>query len=397
MSGNDRYLAEIRWSGDIDCSKQECGMPSRRSLLKKGVASALVSAVAPWSVSRPPMKRVLVLGGTYFLGPAIVAALLKSGHEVTLFNRGKTNPELFPQLEKLRGDRQLDREDLRVLAGRRRWDVVVDVWPSEPMMTSATASLLADRVERYLYVSSIVAYANLRTASAPVAEDAALRDVAQYVPNLPYEQGKALSEHMLDRIMPGRNAVLRPTGIVGERDDEIAMIYWLWRMRRGGAVLAPGDDSDPVQWIDVKDVGELAARIVASASVGAFNAVGPQNPITLSGMLNEMNAHFGARAQLRWVSNYWLDSQQIRSGIDLPMWRPPAQWGAFYRISPAKSLATGLSLRPAAATFDAALGWYDLAHAGSPDPRTTSVNRGITVEREAQLLQAWDAAGHRAA
>lgn len=362
----------------------------RRLILSASRIAALSPILGVAHTDRPSARlKILLLGGTNFLGPAIVAAALAANHTVTLFNRGRTNPELFPEVEKLRGDRTIDAANLGALQGARTWDAVVDVWTDDARMVDATAVLLKERTRRYLYVSSIAAYADLK-ALPPITEIAPIRNIHRYEPGLSYSDGKALCERTLAGIMADRSIMVRPTSIVGDRDDEVTMVWWLWRIRRGGRILVPGNGDDAVQWIDVKDVGRFIVALIERDAVGSFNAVGPNTHETTFGdMIRTMSKAYRNHSEPVWVPKDFLYGLGLKSGTDLPLWRPSSEWGSFYKVSATKSLHAGLQYRPEGSTFADVLDWYDASHPGSPHPYLVKSNRGISAERESTVLAAW--------
>jgi 2'-hydroxyisoflavone reductase len=192
------------------------------------------------------------------------------------------------------------------------------------------------------------------------------------------------------RLMPDRSIIVRPTSIVGDRDDEMTMVWWLWRMRHGGRILAPGDGSDAVQWIDVKDVGRFIVALIERGVAGSFNAVGPSAAQeTFGEMIRTMFKGYGKVADLVWVPKDFLYGLGLKSATDLPLWRPSSEWGSFYKLSAMKSVQSGLRYRSEQRTFADVLGGYDAAHEGSPHPYLVKSNRGISAERESMVLTAW--------
>src|ERR1039458_1039205 len=246
----------------------------RRSFIKSSLLASAASAyssflASPTFASAAP-KRVLVLGGTLFLGPAIVESALAAGHIVTLFNRGVTNPTLFPNLEKLKGFRSSDPqdEDLSALS-RRHFDVVVDVWPNDPAVAASAAELLRDRAGHYLYVSSIAAYDSSEFANAGVEETAPMEPWNSS--GRKYNRGKADSERRLHAIFGEKLTIVRPGPIKGTRDTTPDLLPWLLRAQRGAQHIAPGDGTDPVELVDVKDVARFLVMAIARSLYGTFN------------------------------------------------------------------------------------------------------------------------------
>ena len=258
----------------------------RRKFIKAAAiagAGAALSASLPKVLARSssgpakPMK-ILILGGTSFLGPQIVEAAQARGHVLTLFNRGKTNPGLFPDVEKLHGDRN---GDLKSLEGRQ-WDSVVDTSGFVPRLVTLSASLLAPNVKQYVFISTISVFGeNLKPGTAengPLATmpDETSEDVPKY-----YGALKALCEKAADKAMSGRACNIRPGLIVGPGDKSDRYTYWPVRLARGGEVLAPGDGSDPIQYVDVRDLGAWVVTAVEKNLSGTYNATGPEKKITM--------------------------------------------------------------------------------------------------------------------
>jgi 2'-hydroxyisoflavone reductase len=353
----------------------------RRSFLRAGL-SALALAAAPRS-ARPAArgKRLLVLGGTKFLGPALVEAARARGHAVTLFNRGKTRPDLFPDVEKLRGDRDGKLDALR----GRRWDAVLDTSGYVPRVVRMSAELLAPAVQRYLFVSSISVYPEDVKAgsdeSAPVVplEDPASEDVRK-----DYGALKAASERAAEAAMPGRVAAIRPGLIVGPEDPTDRFTYWPVRLDRGGEVLAPGDGSDPVQVIDVRDLAAWMILLAERGDTGTYNAVGPAERLTTRAMLDGVRGAVGSRASLVWVPHPFLKERGVSPWSDLPAWVPASE-GGFGFLSNARATAKGLRFRPLAATAKDTLAWWKAQgeNAGG------KLRAGLSPEREREVLAAW--------
>jgi 2'-hydroxyisoflavone reductase len=326
---------------------------------------------------------LLMLGGTVFLGRHIVEAALARGHEVTLFNRGQNNPDLFPDLEKLRGDRD---GDLHALEGRR-WDAVIDPSGYVPRIVRASAGLLADAVEHYTFISSISVYADFATVgmdeSAPVGtlEDETVEEV---LPN--YGPLKALCEQAAEQAMPGRVLNVRAGLIVGPHDPSDRFTYWPVRVATGGEVLAPDTPERPVQIIDVRDLAEWTVRMAEGRQSGTLNTTGPDHELSMGRLLDECRAVSGSDARPVWVREQFLLDAGITPWTELPLWVPDTEENAgFNRIDCRRAFASGLTFRPLAETVRATLDWDATRPAGTPR------RNGLRPEREAELLAAWKA------
>ena len=215
----------------------------RRTFLGLSAAglAALATGCAPATVPSGARRKILVLGGTNFLGPAIIEAALGRGHELTLFNRGITRPELFPGVEKLRGERALEGDDVAALEGERRWDAVIDVWPEHSGLVERTARLLAGRANYYVFCSSIAVYTDFGRPGLDESSSVHVNDPGWYGGE------KVLAEQAVEEHFPGRFGISRCHAILGPRDDGMSFHYWLRRLAQYDEILAPGSGEDPEQ------------------------------------------------------------------------------------------------------------------------------------------------------
>jgi len=368
-------VSACAWAAGIRGSGGPAGAPSR----------AAPAPAAPGATDRPRPMKLLLLGGTAYLGPELVEAARARGHEVTLFNRGKTRPGLFPELEKLHGDRDGQLDALR----GRRWDVVLDTSGYVPRIVRRSAELLAPWVERYVFVSSISVYAE--EARAPISEGSPLAvapDPASEDVRAHYGALKALCEQAAEAAMPGRVLAIRPGLIVGPGDPTDRFTYWPVRFARGGEVLAPGDGADPAQVVDVRDLASFMVSAAERRLAGTMNAVGPATPLLLRDFLEACRVP-GVDAQLTWVDAPFLEQQQVAPWSDLPVWVPRSE--AFAQVSCAPALAAGLAFRPVADTARDTLAWWR----AEPEERRGKLRAGLTPEREAEVLAAFTASRRR--
>src|SRR5215203_624305 len=286
--------------------------------------------------------KILILGGTVFLGRHLVEAALAGGHDVTLFNRGQHNPELFPAVEKLRGDRD---GDLSALEGRR-WDAVIDTSGYVPRIVGASAALLAPNAGHYTFISSLSVYGDTRSPgmdeSVPVAtiDDPANESVQEY-----YGALKALSEQAAERAMPGRVLSVRAGLIVGPHDPTDRFTYWPRRVAEGGDVLAPGQPERFIQFIDVRDLAAWTVTMAESGGTGIYNANGRHDTTTMADLLETCTAVAGSDARLIWVDDAFLSEQGAGPWMQLPLWIPEsnAEMAGFLRVSSDKAIADGLT------------------------------------------------------
>jgi 2'-hydroxyisoflavone reductase len=346
---------------------------------------------------------LLILGGTRFVGRHLVTAARERGHTVTLFNRGRSNPDLFRDVERLRGDR-----DPRAGAGGglealrgRRWDAAIDTSGFVPRVVAASARLLADACGRYVFVSSISVYGD--PSRWPIAEDhpvGQLEDPAmEEVTGATYGPLKALCECEAERAFPGRALVVRPGLIVGPHDPTGRFTYWPRRVARGGEVLAPGRPEAPLQVIDARDLADWTVRSVEQGTAGTFNAAGPAwpawpagpaAPLTIGEVLETSRAVSGSDARFTWVDEAFLLERGVRYWQDLPALVPESDpsVAGMVRIDSARAIAAGLTFRPLADTIRDTLAW----DAAQPQrPQDAPLQAGLAPEREAQLLAEWHA------
>jgi 2'-hydroxyisoflavone reductase len=327
--------------------------------------------------------RLLILGGTVFLGRQITEQALERGHDVTLFTRGRTRPALFPQAERLTGDRD---GALDALQGRT-WDAVLDCSGYVPRLVRDSAQLLAGAVDHYTFVSSVSVYADYSRPGldedAPVArmED----ESVEHVDEDTYGPMKALCERAVVAALPGRSLILRPGLIVGPNDPTDRFTYWPVRIAAGGEVLAPGDPAAPAQWIDVRDVAAFVLDLSEQRVGGVFNTVGPAQPATLGGLLDACIREVApSGTELRWADDDFLLGEGVQPWVDLPLWLggDPAMAG-FEQISGRRALDAGLRLRPVEQTVADTLRWHR-----SDDGGVKRAGFQLSREREAALLAA---------
>lgn len=373
-------------------------MTHRRDFLAAGLAGAGLLALPAFARAKSRAKplKILVMGGTGFLGPHFVEAARKAGHTLTLFNRGKTNPERFSgedyrDVEQLHGDRKTD---MKALAGERRWDAVLDTSAYLPADVSRAGKLLGPRVGQYLLVSTISVYAKTDTPNqdetAPLAQ-LADPSVSQ-VTGETYGGLKALCERAAEAEMPGRVTVVRPGLIVGPGDTTDRFSYWPARADRGGEILAPGSAQDPTQFIDVRDLAAFLLRALEQRSIGIYNADAPAGKLSMGELLTTCQqvarAMKAPASTLTWVPAAFLEAQKVGPWQDMPVWIPAqGEYAGFGRISSAKAQAAGLRYRPLQDTVRDTLSYWR----GLPVERRAKPKAGLSAAREAEVLAAWHA------
>jgi 2'-hydroxyisoflavone reductase len=385
----------------------------RRELLKLGalgMSSLGMAALSAGAAAKPssdattstPARAskpldILILGGTGLTGPHQVRYALERGHRVTIFNRGRKQPEWSSQVEQLLGDRE--KNDYAALADAvakgRRWNVCIDNPSSVPAWIRDAAKVLKGRVGTYMMISSLSAYADNATRdedeTAPVASfdgDPLKETMASLRADMGKYSGlKAATEAETRKHFGERSTILRPGLIVGPGDETDRFTYWPLRMRRGGEVLCPGDGRDPVRIIDARDLGEWMIRLAEQGTHGVFNAFGPDYDLDMAALLYGVRASTTQGAILTFVPADFLAAQNVTPWGDMPAWVPNAGDSAgFHTRSNRKAVAAGLTFRSIADTVAATLAWFD---ALPEERRRAGPRAGIKPEREAEVLAAW--------
>ncbi len=329
---------------------------------------------------------ILIIGGTKFLGRHLVNAASDAGHRITLFNRGRTNPGLFPDIETINGDRTQE-GDLEKLQGRRR-DAVIDTSGYLPRIVRMSARALVDAVDRYIFISSISVYADFKTPGIDetyrvgTLEDETVEEITHET----YGPLKALCEDAVDQVMPGRGLHIRSGLIVGPNDPTDRFTYWPVRVEGGGQMVAPDFPQCPVQFIDVRDLSEWIIRMAEARTTGVYNVTGPEKPYTLEHVLTSCKEVLDADTVVEWIDEQFLLDQEVAPWTGMPLWIPSSDENTvgMGRINIDKAQADGLIFRDLKETIRDTLDWV---HQRSGDWEWRA---GITREKEAKILAAWD-------
>jgi 2'-hydroxyisoflavone reductase len=302
--------------------------------------------------------KILILGGTKFLGRHLVDAALARGHEVTLFNRGKTDPNLFPDLETILGDRG---QDIEKLAGRE-WDAVVDVAGYVPRIVRMSAQALEKSVKKYVFISSISVYGDFKQAgideSYPVGklEDESVEEVTGET----YGPLKALCEKTVQDIYGDRALIVRPGLIVGPHDPTDRFTYWPMRVKRGDDVITPDKPQTPIQIIDVRDLSEFIIKLIEDDASGIYNATGPDSELMMGEFLDACKRVSGSVAAFHWASVEFLQEHEVAPWSDMPVWIPDTEEEAgFSRVDVSKAIKAGLKFRPLEETIRDTITWAE--------------------------------------
>lgn len=348
-------------------------------------AHAHATSTARRAQSAP--QKILVLGGTAFLGPHFVRAARANGHTVILFNRGKTNPTMFGDLEQLRGDRE--KGELDALKGRT-FDAVVDTSGYVPAHAEATAKLLADSCRHYQFISTISVYGSFgerpdtideKTPAAVVGDGdvANVNTIRQAMPF--YGPLKARCEAAAEAAMPGRVSNIRPGLIVGPGDTSDRFTWWPVRCDRGGDVLAPGDPDGHVQFVDVRDLAQWMLHCIEHDVVGVHNATGFHGRVAMAEVLGACKCATSSPVNLVWASEEFLAENKVQPYMQMPLWIPRAGRSV---VDCSKAIAAGLRFRPIADTVRDTLQWAKTERGDKPFART-----GLPADKEAALLAKW--------
>jgi len=354
-----------------------------------GLVAATLPGFGMTAMAATPARplRLLILGGTRFIGLHMSELALARGHALTFFNRGRTNTDRFPQVERLRGDRNGDLQSL----AHRDWDAVIDNSGYVPRQVRDVARLLEPRVRRYLFISSVSVYASFANANDESSPVGKLPDESvEKVDGETYGPLKALCEQAATKIFgPQRTTNVRPGLIVGPDDNTDRFTYWPARAARGGRMIAPGDPSDPVQFIDVRDLAAFTLRLIENDVGGVFNAISSPRQFSIGDVVSESIAAARELAKpavaptAEWLSAAALEIQKVQPWSDMPVWAPATGDNAGFATSAvARAQRAGLSISPLRDTVRDTLRW----HLARPEAERQKLKAGLTVEREAELL-----------
>ncbi len=355
-----------------------------------GLSSSATTAVEVSTPRGGPVsKKLLILGGTGFIGPHMVRYAVERGHEVTIFTRGRSHADI-PDVEHLIGDRN---DDLSALEGRS-WDVVLDNNARDYRWVQLSTELLRDATQQYIFVSSISAYDSGfggydfadRVLLKPIIDEDFTRFAAtadwRDGDDAPYGLTKALSENISHDVFPGRATIVRPGLIVGPGDATDRFTYWPVRIAEGGEVLAPGDPMHASQIIDQRDLTEWIVRMAETGTTGNFNATGPAARLSMAEMLYGIRAVTAEPVKFTWVSEDFLSAREVAPWGDLPAWIPG---DALMYVDVRTAVDAGLTFRPLATTARDTIAW----DATRPEEVRANRRAGMSRERERELLDAW--------
>ncbi len=371
---------------------------NRREFIKGSLlgGAALAGSGLAQSADAAEIKRdqkaldILVLGGTGFIGPHMVREALRRGHSVTLFNRGRTNNALFPDLETIKGDRG---GDLSVLENRK-WDAVIDNSGYVPRHVQNSAATLAANIGQYLYISTISVYDSWKIANDENSKMATINDESiEDVTGETYGPLKALCEKRAQaEISADKLTILRPTYICGPGDHTDRFSYWPVRVSKGGEMLLPGGPEYPLQIIDVRDLANFTIDCLEQNITDTYNTVTPVGSYSMGQMLADSEAVSSALVDPVWVDEAFAteaqENSQVKNRGMFPIWHAVNGDDAeSSSVSGVKAVAAGLHNRPVKETIRDLLQWW----ATLPEDRTAAMKAGMSAEQEAELIAAWKA------
>jgi 2'-hydroxyisoflavone reductase len=363
----------------------------RRTLLSLAAAGAVAHVLPAWAARKPQPLRILILGGTRFIGLHMTALALARGHRLTFFNRGKTHTDRYPEVERIKGDRNGEIDGLK----GRIWDAVIDNSGYVPRHVKLSAELLAPAVKQYVFVSSISVYPDFsvpRDETSPVGKLA--DEATEKVDGETYGPLKALCEQAAERAMPGRTCVIRPGLIVGPDDNTDRFTYWPARAARGGEFIAPGLPTDAFQIIDARDLAAFTLNAVENNHNGIYNLVSNVNEFKFGQLTDACVAAANKLARPKdkpravFLPAEFLEEQKVAPWSEMPVWLPAkGEEAAFAGTSNKAALAKGLTITPLKKTVNDTLAW----HLARPAEEREKLKAGIAADKEATVLATWKA------
>lgn len=388
---------------------------TRRDFMAAAGGIAAGAALAPMAsaghlLARGKKMKILILGGTGFLGPQIVRRAVANGHEMTLFNRGRTGPDLFPDLEHIQGDRYTDLSGLeKAVAGGRSWDAVIDTFTYVPETVTDAMDVLLPAMGQFVVISTTSVYASNNepgmdeTGAVATVDDATAQGIKTHREvGVHYGAMKARVEIAAEERMPGKVCVIRPGLIVGERDTSGRYTYWPVRGSEGGSMIAPGTGEDFVQIVDVRDLGDFTVECIERRHMGIYNAVSPAGEHTMKDIVDAAVASSpDAESEPVWIDAAFLSANGVQAWQHMPAWVPNTAPGyaGLGQLSTDKSIRAGLKTRTLADTNAAILKYYNERQAELREERgdefgdqwAKQIRGGLAPEKEAEVLEAWAA------
>lgn len=335
---------------------------------------------------------ILMIGGTRFIGRHLVVELLNRGHHVTLFHRGKTNPGIFPTVDRIIGDRKNDLEQL----GDRTWDIVIDTCGYKPEHVELSVAYLNGKCHRYVFISSAAVYEPTAQRgideSAPLQTEPPTADEVEWW-HTQYARDKVRCERIvLNRFGHSNALIIRPGMVIGPYDPNGYFTYWPLRMRQGGKIIAPAIHEQPLQFIDARDLAEFTVEMVDRGIADVFTVDGPEEPLTYASFLMKLQSLFENDAEIHWIEEEWLlDRELERPWEKLPYWLPGDAAQGYCCMSNEKAIRHGLTFRPVERSAIDVLDWYDreIAEESGAGVESLPTDRGLRPAEERELLKAY--------
>ncbi len=322
---------------------------------------------------------ILIIGGTRFVGRHLVEAALEREHQITLFNRGKSNPDVFPEVETIIGDRE---SDLAKLDGPR-WDAVIDTCGYYPRIVGLSAQALKESVGQYVFISTVSVYADFEAVG--MDEDYPLGTIedetVEEITGGTYGPLKVLCEKAVQETYGERALIIRPGLIVGPYDPTDRFTYWPLRIARGGKVLTPVGVDEPTQFIHARDLADFTLKLVEEKASGVYNAVGPAQPCPLGELLETCKKVSDSDAEFIWASEDFIIEKKIAPWTEFTLWIPESEGGGMSRISNERAKAAGLKFRSTEQVVRETLAWAQTR------PADYEMKAGLKPEREVVLLK----------
>lgn len=324
--------------------------------------------------------KILILGGTVFLGRHLVKSALRRDHTVTLFNRGQHNPQLFPEIEKVKGDRTVSLDPLK----GRKFDAVIDTCGYFPRAVKMSAQFLKNSVDHYTFISSISAYKDFSIKGMDEnAETGKIEDEsAEEVTGESYGPLKVLCENAVAEIYKDKALNIRPGLIVGENDPSDRFTYWVHRINGGGKVFAPDGKNSNVQFIDVKDLADWTIIMAEEKKSGVYNATGPDYELKFENFIKACQKASGKKSEIIWASEKFIADENVSGWTDLPMWIPKEEEGV-NNVNINKAVKDGLKFRPLKETIIDTLK-FDKSR------KDHVLRAGLKPEKESELIKKWE-------
>jgi len=326
--------------------------------------------------------KILIIGGTRFLGRALTEAIVDQGHELTLFHRGQSNPDYRSEVPRILGDRETDIEKL---AGHQ-WDVVIDTCGYFPRIVQISADYLKDKVNKYVFISSISAYKSTDEIGITEAAELDRMDdpTLEEITGESYGPLKVLCEEVVQE-QYGENAIIiRPGLIIGPHDPTNRFTYWVNRMRGEGPVLAPGDGTFPVQVIDARDIADFILTLLDNDETGTFNVVGPDQPMPLNEVLSVIADAVNNHPDITWIENEWLLDHDVTPWMEMPLWIPNDEGAALMQVNIDHAKNKGMTFRPLSQTIKDLADWYDSISGDNQE-----WGAGMSSDKEKELLKTY--------